>query len=58
MAKKCRISTYNVVTPSGAVTYGYRCLSHGVLTQRFSTPELRAERIAEHKKSPKSTKKF
>lgn len=57
MAKKCNISKYNVVT-NGTVTYGYRCVTHGILTQRFSTPELRAERIAEHMKKPKSTKKF
>lgn len=58
MSKKCRISKYNTVTGSGVVTYGYKCLSHGVMSQRFSTPTLRAERIEEHKKSPKSTKKF
>lgn len=58
MAKKCRISKYNVVMSSGAVAYGYRCLTHGVMSQRFSTPALRAERIEEHKSNPKSTKKF
>ena len=54
---KCRISKYNVVSGQ-SVAYGYRCLTHGVLTRRFSTPEVRAERIEQHKKSPKSTKKF
>lgn len=57
MAKKCRISKYNVIN-GGVVAYGYRCLTHGVMSQRFSTPELRAQRIDEHQQKPKSTKKF
>lgn len=48
----CRISTYNVVTASGAVTYGFRCAPHRVYTRRYSTETIRAERIAEHKEDP------
>lgn len=58
MPKKCRISYYNVVAPNGAITFGYRCSTHGVMTQRFSTPAIREERVAQHREHPKKTKKF
>lgn len=46
---KCRLRKYAVVTPSGAVTYGFRCGPHKVYTKRYSTAELRDERAQEHK---------
>lgn len=57
MAKLCQISLYNVVT-NGKITYGYRCRTHGVMTQRFSTQAIRDSKIAEHRAKPKSTKKY
>lgn len=58
MSKQCSISLYNVVSSSGNVTYGYRCSTHGVMTQRFSSEDIRAAKIIEHRQKPKSTKKY
>lgn len=52
---KCRISLYCVIVNKNTIHYGFRCGPHGILTRRYSSDELRAERIAEHKKSAKKS---
>jgi GNAT superfamily N-acetyltransferase len=49
--RPCNIAKYNVIT-NGVVTYGFRCGPHRVWSRRYSTEELRAQRIAEHKEEP------
>lgn len=55
MNRKCRPSTYAVITGTGAITYGFRCAACGVPSKRYSTPELREERLQEHKKVAKKS---
>lgn len=53
--RKCNPSKYNVITSNGAITYGFRCAFCNVPSKRFSTRELREERLKEHKKDAKKT---
>lgn len=55
---KCKPTRYAVISGQN-ITYGFRCKTHKIATKRYSTRELREERMAEHiqqhkKKSKKS----
>lgn len=57
MAKKCKPSRYARIGFDGeSITYGFRCAKHHV-TKRYSTPELREERLQEHRRSAKKSAK-
>ena len=51
--KKCKPSKYNVITGGGKVTYGFRCGKHKIYSKRYSTQELRDQRVKEHQRSAK-----
>lgn len=53
MAKKCKPSKYAVIGNGGKVSYGFRCAVHKIYTKRYSTQELRDQRLAEHRRSAK-----
>lgn len=55
MAKKCRISKYNVIINKNQITYGFRCGPHKLLTRRYSTEALRDQRLQEHLEKPKKS---
>lgn len=51
----CNPSKFAVISANRVdVTYGFRCAKHGV-TKRYSTAELRDERIEEHQKGAKKS---
>ena len=62
--KSCKPSRYAVISGQ-SITYGFRCSTHKIATQRYSTLELREVRLKEHilfnaaaeKKSKKKHKK-
>lgn len=52
---KCKPSKYAVIAANRIDTsHGFRCAKHGV-TKRYSTAEIRDERMAEHQKSAKKS---
>ena len=53
MAKKCKPSTYAVITGKDRITYGFRCAKHKIYSKRYSTQELRDQRLREHRRSAK-----
>lgn len=55
MKRRCRPSMYATITASGAITYGFRCASCKVPSRRYSTRELRDQRMLEHKKRAKKS---
>lgn len=46
--RECRPTLYAVVSNKGSISYGFRCAFCGVHTKRYSTEELRDERLREH----------
>ena len=51
---KCNPSKYAVVSADRqTVTYGFRCAKHKIHTKRYSTEELRDERLKKHQKEAK-----
>lgn len=57
MTKKCHPSMYNVITASGAITYGFRCAVHNIPSRRYSTEAMRNERLKEHQRDAKKDAK-
>jgi len=53
VVKKCKPSKYAVITGKDTITYGFRCAVHKIYTKRYSTQELRDQRLAEHRRSAK-----
>lgn len=55
----CRPSTYGVIHGQ-TVTHGFRCAKHKIHSRRYSSEELRDQRLAEHvaefSKKPKKSK--
>ena len=50
--KKCKPSRFAVISGE-RVTYGFRCAQHSIHTKRYSTRELREERLEKHRKEAK-----
>lgn len=56
MPKKCNPSKYAVIAANRVdITYGFRCAKHKVHSRRYSTEELRDERLKEHRQSQKKS---
>jgi hypothetical protein len=54
MSKECKPSRYAVISGRN-ITYGFRCPKHHILTRRYSTKELREQRLREHQKEAKKS---
>lgn len=56
--KKCKPSRYAVIAADRVtITYGFRCAFHRIHSRRYSTSELREERMGEHIKLAKKKQK-
>lgn len=51
--RRCLPVRYATITSNNVVTYGFRCAACNVPSKRYSTRELREQRLTEHKKEAK-----
>lgn len=52
----CKPTRYAVIAANRVdITYGFRCKTHQIASKRYSTAELRDQRMKEHKKSAKKS---